>query len=231
MVLADYFKDYDLDLTYIEDFEAFRKYLLEYNKTTNITRIVDEDEFNVKHFLDSLSLFKTNIIKDGIKIIDVGTGGGFPGLPIKLYKRDLDVTLLDSLKKRVVFLDSAITKLHLEGIRAIHSRAEELAADEKHREQYDLVCSRAVANLSTLSEYCLPFAKIGGYFVAMKGPEYKEELSLATKALKTLGGAVEDVKGISLPLDINHYLIVIKKIKQCPKKYPRQGGKPKSKPL
>lgn len=134
MTLKDYFIEYKLNNENIEDFEKFRKFLLEYNKITNITRIVDEDEFNVKHYLDSLSIFKTGLIRDNMKILDLGTGGGFPGVPLKLYKKDLDISLVDSLNKRIVFLNKAIEELNLKNIKAIHARAEELAFDKDYRE-------------------------------------------------------------------------------------------------
>lgn len=231
MNLSDYFKAYNLSEEYISDFEKFRKYLLEYNKKTNITRIEDENEFNVKHFLDSLSLFKIGLIKNDSKILDLGTGGGFPGIPLKLYNRDLDITLVDSLNKRIKFLEIVIEEFALKNIRPIHGRAEEMARDENYRESFDIVTSRAVARLSTLSEYCLPFTKVGGYFIAMKGPEAAEELKEGKRAINILGGQVEDLVEIKLPLEITHYLLIIKKTNMTDKKYPRTSGKPKNKPL
>lgn len=231
MMLKDYFIEYKLNNENIEDFEKFRKFLLEYNKITNITRIVDEDEFNVKHYLDSLSIFKTGLIRDNMKILDLGTGGGFPGVPLKLYKKDLDISLVDSLNKRIVFLNKAIEELDLKNIKAIHARAEELAFDKDYREKFQLVTSRAVARLRTLLEYALPFVEVGGYFIAMKGPEYNEEIKEVSNTFNILGGKLIEVMEIDLPLDIKHYLLITKKIKPTPMKYPRQGGKPKSKPL
>lgn len=231
MTLKDYFIEYKLNNENIEDFEKFRKFLLEYNKITNITRIVDEDEFNVKHYLDSLSIFKTGLIRDNMKILDLGTGGGFPGVPLKLYKKDLDISLVDSLNKRIVFLNKAIEELNLKNIKAIHARAEELSFDKDYREKFQLVTSRAVARLRTLLEYTLPFVEVGGYFIAMKGPEYNEEIKEVSNTFNILGGKLIEVMEIDLPLDIKHYLLITKKIKPTPMKYPRQGGKPKSKPL
>ncbi len=231
MKLADYFNQYNLSTENIEEFEEFKKFLLEYNEHTNLTRITDDDDFNVKHFLDSLSIFRTKLIDHEKKIIDIGTGAGFPGIPLKLYDKTLDITLLDSLKKRIDFLNLVIEKFNLKNIEAIHARAEEIARDPIYREQYDIAISRAVANLSTLSEYALGFVKVGGYFISQKGPEYKEELKEAENAIKTMGAVVEEVIEVPLPNDIEHYLVVLKKIKSTNKKYPRGGGKPRKKPL
>lgn len=231
MKLADYFNQYNLSTDNIEEFEEFKKFLLEYNEHTNLTRITDDDDFNVKHFLDSLSIFRTKLIDHDKKIIDIGTGAGFPGIPLKLYDKSLDITLLDSLKKRIDFLNLVIDKFELKNIEAIHARAEEIARDVKYREQYDIAISRAVANLATLSEYALGFVKVGGYFISQKGPEYKDEIKDAENAIKTMGAEIEDVIKVPLPNDIEHYLVVIKKVKPTNKKYPRGGGKPRKNPL
>lgn len=231
MKLIDYFKDYDLDTKNIDKFEEYRRLILEYNEHTNLTRITEEDDFNIKHFLDSLSILKSGLLNEGLKIIDIGTGAGFPGMPLKIYDEDLDITLLDSLRKRIDFLNGVIERLNLDKIVAVHERAEEAARSEKYREMYDIALSRAVANLATLSEYTLGFVKVGGYFISQKGPEYKEELKEAEKAIKTMGAEVRDIIKVDLPDDIDHYLIVIKKIKETPKKYPRGGGKPRKQPL
>lgn len=230
-MLIDYMEDYGLDTKNIDKFEKYKELILEYNKHTNLTRITEDDEFNVKHFLDSLSLFKTDLFVKDKKIIDIGTGAGFPGLPLKLYNEDLDITLLDSLRKRIDFLDGVIEELGLKKIRAIHARAEEIARDKKHRESYDIAVSRAVANLSTLTEYSMAFVKVGGYFISQKGPEYKEELKNAKRAIELMGGEVKDIIHTPLPNDIDHYIIVIKKVKATDKKYPRGGGKPRKSPL
>ena len=174
----------------------------------------------------------TNLLEDGIRVIDIGTGGGFPGIPLKILNEDMELVLLDSLNKRIKFLDEVIDKLDLKGTQTIHGRAEELGREEIHREKYDIAISRAVASLNTLSEYCLPFVKVGSYFIAMKGSDIDEELLEAKEAIKILGGRVKDKKFIKLPLsDITHSLIIIEKIKRTPTKYPRGGGKPKKKPL
>lgn len=230
-MLIDYMEDYGLDTKNIDKFEKYKELILEYNKHTNLTRITEDEEFNVKHFLDSLSLFKTDLFVKDKKTIDIGTGAGFPGLPLKLYNEDLDITLLDSLRKRIDFLNGVIEELGLKKIRAIHARAEEIARDPKYRESYDIAVSRAVANLSTLTEYAMAFVKVGGYFISQKGPEYKEELKSAKRAIELMGGEVKDVIHTPLPNDIDHYIIVIKKVKATDKKYPRGGGKPRKSPL
>ena len=230
-MLIDYIEDYGLDTKNIDKFEKYKELILEYNKHTNLTRITEDEEFNVKHFLDSLSLFKTDLFVKDKKIIDIGTGAGFPGLPLKLYNEDLDITLLDSLRKRIDFLNGVIEELDLKKIKAIHARAEEIVRDPNYRESYDIAVSRAVANLSTLTEYSMAFVKVGGYFISQKGPEYKEELKSAKRAIELMGGEVKDVIHTPLPNDIDHYIIVIKKVKETDKKYPRGGGKPRKAPL
>ena len=230
-MLIDYFEEYKLDTKNIEKFEKFKKLILDYNEHTNLTRITEDEEFNVKHFLDSLSLIKTNLFDGNKKVIDIGTGAGFPGVPLKLYNDELDITLLDSLRKRIDFLSGAIEELGLEKIYPIHARAEEIARTEEYREQYDIAVSRAVANLSTLAEYAVAFVKVGGYFVSQKGPEYKEELKNAKRAIEVMGGEVKDIIHTPLSNDIDHYIIVIKKVKATDKKYPRGGGKPRKSPL
>lgn len=231
MTLKEYMENFGLESATSEELERYKELLLEWNKKINITRITEEDEVYVKHFLDSLSLFKSKYLTGNKSLIDIGTGGGFPGLVVKIYNKELDVTLLDSLNKRLVFLDEVINELGLRDVRTIHGRAEEMGRDSQYREQYDLATSRAVANLSTLLEYDLPFVKVGGYFISMKGPEYVDEVKNAEKALKILGGKIEEIIEIELPMDINHYLVIIKKVKETPGKYPRGGGKPKNKPL
>lgn len=230
-MLINYFEEYKLDTKNIDKFEKFKKLILDYNEHTNLTRITEDEEFNVKHFLDSLSLIKTNLFDGNKKVIDIGTGAGFPGVPLKLYNDELDITLLDSLRKRIDFLNGTIEELGLEKIYPTHARAEEIARTEEYREQYDIAVSRAVANLSTLSEYAMAFVKVGGYFVSQKGPEYKEELKNAKRAIEVMGGEVKDIIHTPLPNDIDHYIIVIKKIKATDKKYPRGGGKPRKSPL
>ena len=222
----------DLDEKALGAFRTYKGLLKDWNKKINITSITDDVEIDIKHFLDSLSPLITNLFQGNSRVIDVGTGGGFPGIPLKIINENLEVTLLDSLNKRINFLNVVIDQLGLENIRAIHGRAEELSRRKDYRDQYDICISRAVASLDTLSEYCLPFVKPGGHFISMKGPDLEEELNLSKNAIKTLGGQIEKVEMVKIPLsDIEHSLVIIKKIKQTPTKYPRGGGKPRKKPL
>ncbi|KXO16584.1 16S rRNA (guanine(527)-N(7))-methyltransferase RsmG [Peptoniphilus sp. GNH] len=211
-------------------FEKYKDYLLEKNKEFNITRITEESEIYSKHFLDSLSLMTLGIFDGKKSLIDIGTGGGFPGLPLKIYKKDLDVVLMDSLKKRINFLEEVCNLLKLENIKCIHHRAEEMAREDIYREKFDIATSRAVASLPTLLEYAMGFVKVGGYFVAMKGPNFHEELQDSKRAIEELGGVLQDVKEIEIE-DFYRSLILVKKVKPTPKKYPRAGGKPKKAPI
>ena len=224
--------DIDLKDVEVNRFIKYKELLKDWNTKINITAITDDDEIDTKHFLDSLTPFLTDIFDGSKKLIDIGTGGGFPGVPLKIVNPDLEVTLLDSLNKRIIFLNEVIEQLGLEGIVAVHGRAEELSIKPKYREQYDICVSRAVASLDTLSEYCIPFVKVGGYFVSMKGPDIDEELKSSKNAIDTLGARIVDTKLIKIPeTDIVHSLIIIQKIRQTPTKYPRGGGKPKKNPL
>ena len=213
-------------------FSLFKELIQVWNEKINLTAITEDKEMDIKHFLDSASIFETGKILPGKSIIDIGTGGGFPGIPIKIIESDTDVVLFDSLKKRLKVLDDIIEKLDLKGIKTVHGRAEEASRTDEFREVFDLATSRAVASLPTLCEYCLPFVKVGGYFIAMKGPDLEEELKSSENAIKKLGGEVEDLISVELPSsDIVHNLLIIKKINHTPTKYPRGGGKPKKKPL
>lgn len=213
-------------------FIIYKNLLKEWNEKINITAITDDIEIDIKHFLDSLTPMVTNLFNGEKSIIDVGTGGGFPGLPLKIINPDLKVTLLDSLNKRIIFLNEVIKSLDLKDIEGTHGRAEELGRKIEYREKYDICVSRAVASLDTLSEYCIPFVKKGGYFISMKGPDAEEEVKEAKKAIGLLGGSIKEIEKIKLPKsNISHSLIIIEKIKETPTKYPRGGGKPKKKPL
>ena len=226
--------DLNIELSQVqaERFVKYKELLKEWNKKINITAITEDDEIDIKHFLDSLTPVATRLFENSIKLIDIGTGGGFPGLPLKIYNEGLKVTLLDSLNKRIAFLKEVIEALGLKDIEAIHGRAEEFGRKEDFREQYDISISRAVASLNTLSEYCIPFVKVGGYFVSMKGPDVEDELREAEGGIKILGGKIVEVATVKIPLsDIVHTLIIIEKIKETPTKYPRAGGKPKKNPL
>lgn len=209
----------------------FYEMLVEKNKVMNLTAITDFEEVAIKHFADSLSI--NRVLKmESQKVIDVGTGAGFPGIPLKIVYPGIRLTLLDSLNKRLVFLNEVIEELGLKDIETVHARAEEAAAKTIYREQYDVVVSRAVANLSTLVEYCLPFASLGGCFVSYKGEKATEELSEAAKAIKVLGGGEVVSNDFSLVgSDYSRSLIKIEKKTSTPKKYPRAGGKPSSSPI
>jgi 16S rRNA (guanine527-N7)-methyltransferase len=217
-----------------EDIESFFKYketLLKWNKNINLTAITDDRDIIIKHFIDSISVVPY-IGKDLKKVIDVGTGAGFPGIPLKIIKKDLNVTLLDSLEKRTKFLNEVIEKLDLKNIEVIHSRAEDKGVSGDFREKFDLALARAVANLPVLLEYCLPFVKTGGTFIAMKGSDIQEELDNSKKALEILGGEIKDVIKFNLPsTDIKRNIIIIKKFRHTPTKYPRKSGKPSKAPL
>ncbi|QQY79755.1 16S rRNA m(7)G-527 methyltransferase [Keratinibaculum paraultunense] len=216
----------------INKFIIYKETLKDWNQKINITSIIDDIDIDIKHFIDSLTPLNTDLFTYGAKVIDIGTGGGFPGVPMKIVRDDLNMTLLDSLNKRIRFLNEVIDRLKLNNIIAIHGRAEELGRKKEYREKYDIAISRAVASLDTLVEYCLPFVKKGGYFISMKGPDFNEELKESEKGIKILGGKIKDTRVITLPKsDITHSLIIIEKIKETPTKYPRGGGKPKKKPL
>lgn len=216
----------------IEQFLIYYEMLVEWNEFMNLTAIIEYDEVMKKHFIDSISLIKAYDVTKSASVIDVGTGAGFPGLALKIAYPNLQVTLLDSLNKRIQFLNEVITKLGLEGVETIHGRAEDFAKPGKLREKYDLCVSRAVANLSTLSEYCLPFVKVGGHFISYKSEKITEEMSAAGNAIKLLGGKVVNQVEFQLPdSDIYRNLFVIEKIKETPKKFPRKAGLPSKEPL
>lgn len=233
MKFEEILKEYNIDINpeQINQFEIYKKLLLEWNEKINITRITEAQEIYIKHFLDSLTLTNTGLIKEGKSLIDIGTGGGFPGLPLKIMYPGLKISLMDSLNKRIIFLQEVIKELNLKNIEAVHGRAEEYGRKEDYREKFDLVTNRALANMSSLAEYSLPFVKKSGYFIAMKGSEYKEEVKEAKNAIDILGGKIVDIKEIKLPGEILHSLIIVEKIRETPKKYPRAGGKPRTQPL
>ena len=210
----------------------FYDMVVEKNKVMNLTAITEYDEFVLKHFVDSLSLVKTGIDISGKKIIDVGTGAGFPGIPLKIVYPDTDIVLMDSLNKRLVFLNEVIAELGLNKICTVHGRAEELGVNPSYREQFDFCVSRAVARLATLCEYCIPFVKKGGCFISYKSGNVEEELTEAKKAIKLLGGESKDTVMFNLAgEEIGRSFVIIKKVDNTPKKYPRQAGKPSKEPL
>lgn len=213
-------------------FSLYYKLIIEWNEKINLTAITAEDEFISKHLLDSLSVFFEGVmLNENKKVLDIGTGAGFPGIPIKIFSDDLNVTLMDSLQKRVKFLNEVIESLKLKNITAIQGRAEEEARTDL-RESFDIVVSRAVASLPILLEYALPFVKKGGCFVAWKGSKAKEEAELSKNALKILNGKIEDIKKVTIPnLEEERFLITIKKEGNIPSKYPRRAGIPQKKPL
>ena len=216
----------------INQFITYFEMLVEWNQVMNLTAITEYDEVIKKHFVDSLSLIKAYDINKKLKVIDVGTGAGFPGLALKIAYPNLQVTLLDSLNKRIHFLNAVIEKLQLSEVDTVHGRAEDFAKPGKLREKYDLCVSRAVANLSTLSEYCLPFVKEGGYFISYKSEKITEEAESAEKAISILGGKVMRQVEFKLPdSDMYRNLFVIKKIKKTPTKYPRKAGLPSKEPI
>ena len=222
--------DIMLDKKQIEKFYKYMNLLLEWNEKINLTAITDPDEIILKHFIDSITISK--YIKENTKLIDVGTGAGFPGIPLKIIREDVEVVLLDSLQKRVNFLQETINKLELTKINAIHFRVEEFAKNKEQREKFDYATSRAVANLATLSEYLIPLVKLNGYCICMKGPEIQEELEKSKNAISILGGTIDDVKKFYLPQsDIVRNIVLIKKEKLTPSKYPRKPGMPAKEPL
>lgn len=214
----------------LAQFTLYYELLVETNKVMNLTAITEPEEVAVKHMVDSLLAYEDGM--QGKTLVDVGTGAGFPGVPLKIYCPSLKVTLVDSLGKRLRFLQQVIDELGLKGIRCEHLRAEDAGRSKKHREQYDYVTARAVARLSVLSEYCLPLAKKGGQFIALKGSRFAEEIEEGEAAVKILGGKIISAEPVKLPgLDDGRAIIKIAKIKATPAQYPRKAGTPEKQPL
>ncbi|QUH25150.1 16S rRNA (guanine(527)-N(7))-methyltransferase RsmG [Serpentinicella alkaliphila] len=222
----------DLDQKQIAQFMKYKEVLLEWNQKMNLTAIEDDKEIIIKHFLDSISCAKSEVIGNSGKVIDVGTGAGFPGIPLKIIFPNIELTLLDSLNKRIGFLKEVGNQLGINDIEYVHGRAEDVGQNKNYREKFDFAVARAVAPLNILLEYCLPFVKVGGYFICQKGSKLIEEMEESRVALKVLGGEV--LKQIEVPLpfsDISHNIVIIRKIKQTSTKYPRKAGKPSKEPI
>lgn len=213
-------------------FDRYFELLVEWNKVMNLTGITDYDEVNEKHFLDSLAVVRVLDLSGTDRVIDIGTGAGFPGIPLKIVFPHLHVTLLDSLNKRIRFLGHVAEELQLADVELLHGRAEDFAKKKEYRETYDLCVSRAVANLAILSEYCLPYVKENGYFIPYKSGEIEEELDASKKAVSLLGGKIETVEKFTLPgTDIGRSLVKIRKVKKTSGKFPRKAGLPSKEPL
>ncbi|MCC9295245.1 16S rRNA (guanine(527)-N(7))-methyltransferase RsmG [Clostridium sp. WLY-B-L2] len=224
----------DIELSFNEEkYNKFMKYkdiLKLWNNKMNLTAIVEDEDIVKKHFIDCIEIFKFSPIKAALNIIDVGTGAGFPGIPIKILDERKRITLLDSLNKRINFLNQVVLKLKLDEINCIHGRAEDFSKKLEYREKFDMAVSRAVANLAVLSEFCIPYVKTDGYFIAMKGPAVENEIKDGRNAINILGGKVEDIIKVE-NYGFNHNLVVIKKIRETPKIYPRKSGVIIKKPL
>lgn len=215
----------------LSQFQRYMELLTEYNEKMNLTAITEKNEIIIKHFLDSLTWLTAGKAEEGASLIDIGAGAGFPSLPIKIARPDLNVTMLDSLNKRVGFLNTVINELGLENVNALHLRAED-GGKSPLRESFDLAAARAVADLAVLAEYALPFVRQGGYFVAMKGTAPEDEINGAKPAIKVLGGKIERVDEVIIDEGgLRHSLVVIKKIEKTPSKYPRKAGKPAKEPI
>ena len=215
----------------LENLVKYEEILLKYNEVMNLTAITDHEEILEKHFLDSITLCLSEKLTEGCSLIDIGAGAGFPSVPIKIVREDINLTMLDSLNKRINFLNTVVDKLGLKNAKALHFRAEEGGKNKDLREKFDVATARAVADLAVLSEYAIPFVKQGGYFIAMKGSTPEEEINGAKRAIKEMGGRIEEVKEVVLPSGINHCLVIIKKIESTPSKYPRKAGKPSKEPI
>ena len=223
---------FSLTAQQIEQFVTYYELLMEWNQKMNLTAIEEPVEVAYKHFVDSVYLLRVMSNLQKKSMIDIGTGAGFPGVPLKIMEPELELTLFDSLNKRILFLQELCQKLHLKGVEAVHGRAEEFGIKPQYRQQYDIATARAVARMPVLLEICLPFVKKGGIFIALKGPELENEIKESDNALKELGGKVVDIQQFTLADGAyTRNLAVIEKVKDTPKKYPRKAGTPQKKPL
>ena len=224
--------DIEIDEEKVIKFYKYMNLLIEWNKKINLTAIIEPNDIILKHFVDSLSLVKSIKLNGDESLIDVGTGAGFPGIPIKIMFPNLKIILIDSLNKRLLFLNEVINILGLDKIELVHGRAEDLGKNSNYREKYDLCVSRAVANISTLSEYCIPFIKLNGYFICYKADGCMNEINIGKNAIKVLGGKIKNIDEFVLPdSDMSRNVIIIDKIKNTPNKYPRKAGIPVKEPL
>ena len=218
-----------------EKYDKFIKYMRlvqEWNNKINLTAITEDDEFIKKHFIDCINIFASDEVKNAKSIIDVGTGAGFPGIPIAITNENIQVCLLDSLNKRINFLNTVVRELGLKNVTTIHSRAEDGARKKELRESFDVAVSGAVANMAVLSEFCIPYVKVGGAFVALKGPAIEKELSESKNAIATLGGSLKRVIEVKInDTDLKHNVVIVDKIKECAKAYPRKAGTVSKKPI
>lgn len=218
-----------------DKYEKLMKYktlLKEWNEKINLTAITEDEEIIKKHFIDSIKAFKFSGLRQSKRIIDVGTGAGLPGIPIKIVQPEIDIVLLDSLNKRVNFLNEVIRQLDLKNISAIHGRAEDFANESKYREKFDIAVSRAVANMAVLSELCIPYVRPNGYFLALKGPAVEQEIAEGNKAIETLGGKLLEIINVDVEdTELNHNLVVVKKVIVTSSIYPRKAGTASKKPI
>ena len=232
--LAKAAAEYGISLsdTQMEQYNRYFELLVEWNEKINLTAITEPKEVAIKHMIDSITAYEENLFKDGTTVIDVGTGAGFPGLPLKIFCPEIKLTLMDSLNKRIKFLQTVVEELGLKDVECVHARAEEGARNKKYRESFDIAVSRAVARLPILCEYCLPFVKKGGHFIALKGMQYNDEADEAVKAIKVMGGSKTEIRPVKLPeLDDKRAVITIIKTMPTPKAYPRKAGTPTKNPI
>lgn len=216
----------------LDQFDTYYKLLVEWNEKMDLTTIIEREDVYLKHFYDSLTPSFHHDLTKKITVCDVGAGAGFPSIPLKICFPQLKITIVDSLKKRITFLEHLIKELGLDNVQVHHSRAEDFAQDKSNRESYDLVLARAVARMSVLSELCLPLCKVNGLFIAMKGSDVADELEDATKAIRTVGGRLQEQVSLQLPREkSDRTIVMIKKVKKTPRRYPRKAGTPQRKPI